>query len=113
MLLFIDTTDYTQARVAVITSDTVKEKTWALAYNQSYKLSPAIIKFIGRTKPTKTIVCTGPGSFTGIRVGASIALALGLAWPMPIIGITKNQIPEDLKKLLSYKGSRRLALRYE
>lgn len=39
-------------------------------------------------------VHTGPGSFTGIRVGVSVAQAIGFALSIPVNGelVTKNQI---------------------
>ncbi|ULH15352.1 tRNA (adenosine(37)-N6)-threonylcarbamoyltransferase complex dimerization subunit type 1 TsaB [Deinococcus sp. KNUC1210] len=34
------------------------------------------------------VVGTGPGSYTGLRVGASYALGLGRAWGVPVLGIS-------------------------
>lgn len=39
----------------------------------------------------KIIVTTGPGSFTGLRVGLSAARALGLALSVPVMGISTLQ----------------------
>ncbi|WP_407570663.1 tRNA (adenosine(37)-N6)-threonylcarbamoyltransferase complex dimerization subunit type 1 TsaB [Deinococcus altitudinis] len=33
------------------------------------------------------VVGTGPGSYTGLRVGASYALGLGRAWSVPVLGV--------------------------
>ncbi len=34
------------------------------------------------------VVGTGPGSYTGLRVGASYALGLGRAWGVPVLGVS-------------------------
>ena len=34
------------------------------------------------------VIGTGPGSYTGLRVGASYALGLGRAWSVPVIGVS-------------------------
>ena len=33
------------------------------------------------------VIGTGPGSYTGLRVGASYALGLGRAWGVPVLGV--------------------------
>lgn len=44
--------------------------------------------FSGRPhRVARIIVETGPGSFTGLRVGAAAARALGLAWGCPVLGV--------------------------
>ena len=37
---------------------------------------------------SKVSVCTGPGSFTGLRVGLSFAKGLSLPWTLPVIGVS-------------------------
>ena len=34
------------------------------------------------------VIGTGPGSYTGLRVGASYALGLGRAWSVPVLGVS-------------------------
>jgi len=60
----------------------------------------------------RILVCTGPGSFTGTRVGVTIALALRLALDIKVGGIKKPQIPNDLRKLTKLKGSSELKVSY-
>ena len=38
---------------------------------------------------TRIAVCTGPGSFTGVRVGVAAARGLGLSLAVPVIGVTR------------------------
>ena len=38
---------------------------------------------------TRIAVCTGPGSFTGLRIGVAAARGLGLGCGIPVIGITR------------------------
>ena len=35
----------------------------------------------------KIVIGSGPGSYTGLRVGASYALGLGRAWGVPVLGV--------------------------
>lgn len=35
----------------------------------------------------RIVIGTGPGSYTGLRVGASYALGLGRAWGVPVLGV--------------------------
>lgn len=50
-------------------------------------LLPAIATLLGDRRPGAIIVDTGPGSFTGIRIGIAAARALGLAWGVPVTGL--------------------------
>jgi tRNA threonylcarbamoyl adenosine modification protein YeaZ len=36
----------------------------------------------------RIVVDAGPGSFTGLRVGIATANALGLAWKVPVVGVS-------------------------
>lgn len=61
----------------------------------------------------KIAVCTGPGSFTGLRVGLSFAKGLALPWQIPVIGISALEVwaiqadPEGVRRILSVADVRR------
>lgn len=47
-------------------------------------IMPTIKKVLGDTKPDSIIVCNGPGSFTGVRLGVTIAKTLSYTLQVPI-----------------------------
>lgn len=49
-------------------------------------LLPAIAALPGGGRADAILVDTGPGSFTGVRVGIAAATALGFAWGAPVRG---------------------------
>lgn len=56
-------------------------------------LVPAIAALLGEgLRPQAIVVDIGPGSFTGIRVGLAAARALGLAWGVPVTGVTAGTL---------------------
>jgi len=40
----------------------------------------------------RILVETGPGSFTGLRIGLAAARALGLAWRVPVLGVSSTAL---------------------
>jgi tRNA threonylcarbamoyladenosine biosynthesis protein TsaB len=50
------------------------------------RLLPLVAALPERGKADRILVDTGPGSFTGIRVGVAAAKALGFAWQAPVFG---------------------------
>ena len=105
MTLFINTTDFDSVKFALITSNWIKEFSKQLAFNQNYQTLEWLEKFLKKEKVVmkqikKIVVCSGPGSFTGVRVGVSLSTAIGFAQDIPVVVIPKNKIPVDLKELL-------------
>mgnify|MGYP005866535445 CR=1 FL=1 len=44
----------------------------------------------GQPRVGSILVETGPGSFTGLRIGIAAARALGLAWRIPVHGVSST-----------------------
>lgn len=52
-------------------------------------LVPGIAALLGgQPRPHAILVDIGPGSYTGIRIGIAAARALGLAWGIPVHGVS-------------------------
>ena len=117
MILFINTSDFKKLQLALISLQTAKEFTATLAFNENYRTNELLQKFLSKNKLapqdiTKVFVCSGPGSFTGIRVGVSLAQALGFALQIPVVLIPQNKIPPDLLKLTTFKISEKNLVHY-
>ena len=121
MLLFIDTSDFNNLHLALIDNKkselSVAEFRASVAFNENYKTNALLEKFLIKQKVklknlSKIVVCSGPGSFTGIRVGVSLAQALSFALSIPMIAIPKSKIPKDLTLLLKTKAAATSSLNY-
>lgn len=98
MLLAIDTATRLVSLALYDETGIVAEQSWRSANNHSSETMPAIADMLARQQAapealTGVAVAKGPGSFTGLRIGMSIAkgLCLGLAKPLlaiPTLDIT-------------------------
>lgn len=116
-ILFINTTEFQKLELALISKEKVEEFKTELGFNENYKTLEYIEKFLKSQKLvlrnlSQIFVCSGPGSFTGIRVGVSLAQALGLGLNIPVIAIPKSKIPKDLTKLPNLKLPAKQTLHY-
>lgn len=92
MLLAIDTATRLTSLALYDASGIVSERSWHAESRHSVEVLPAIAEMFeqAKLKPsalTAVAVAKGPGSFTGLRIGMSIAKGLCLALDIPIIGI--------------------------
>ncbi len=92
MLLAIDTST---RNVAIAIYDGIQvlcETIWSSRDYHTVELAPAIADVLSRAGLTiqdlkLLAVATGPGSFTGLRIGMAVAKGIALACHLPIIGI--------------------------
>lgn len=107
MILFIDTTVWGKIRFALI--DTEKQKILELnkdlPHAESNKMLRLLDGFINKNKEqiSKIVVCSGPGSFTGTRVGVAITLGYSFGLNIPVVTLLARQVPTDLLGLKRIK----------
>ena len=92
MLLAIDTATRYASTALYGESGIASEHSWRSNNNHSIELLPVIADMLSRQglSPddlTGVAVAKGPGSFTGLRIGMSVAKGLCLALDIPIIAI--------------------------
>lgn len=96
--LFIDTSAINTAHVALEIDGKRHEKTSESKILKSQTLLPLIEELLGEHEMkladiTAISLALGPGSFTGLRVGASVANALGYLLGVPVNGKKALAIP--------------------
>ena len=97
MLLAIDTATRHASVALYDASGIVFEQSWYSENNHSVETMPAIAQMLSRQglspkSLTGVAVAKGPGSFTGLRIGMSIAKGLCLALDIPIVAISTLDI---------------------
>jgi len=88
----IDTASDMAGVALVEDGELLAETTWRSRQNHSRQLLPTFDWLLQRCERTKTdlgaiIVCLGPGSYAGLRVGLSTAKALAFGLELPIVGV--------------------------
>lgn len=96
-ILAFDTTMNACAVALWTDGDVVAQRVEAMTHGQAEALLPAIESTLAAAGVTyadldRIAVTTGPGSFTGVRVGLATARGLGLAAGLPVIGIGTAEV---------------------
>lgn len=89
IILYIDTTDFNKATFAVSDGKKFAKRIFKIDPHKSHETLGLLDKFLKSNKIKhdsikKMVVNKGPGSYTGVRVGVTIAMALGFAWGVPV-----------------------------
>lgn len=97
MILHINTKDPKEIEVALKEGNKVIKSLSEENERGSQVLLPLIIEILKQNKLDFTDLDgieteTGPGSFTGLRVGASVAQALGFALSIPVNGSVNKPV---------------------
>lgn len=97
MFLIIDTTGKKALVALGDKKGIISFGEWPNGNDLSKNLQPQIEKLLklARRKPQAIFCVTGPGSFTSLRIGVASANALGYAWNIPVVGLTRFEIYEE------------------
>lgn len=101
-------TDSEQAELYLLdsTGKQIGQKIWQAGRELSQQLLREVQSLVKKdfTQLTGVVVFQGPGSFTGLRIGMSVANAMVEALQIPIIGATgKNWVQDGISKLAKAK----------
>ncbi|MDD3887620.1 MAG: tRNA (adenosine(37)-N6)-threonylcarbamoyltransferase complex dimerization subunit type 1 TsaB [Patescibacteria group bacterium] len=94
MILLINTATYISFVGIAHEKKIIKKKIWEANLRQSEDLLPIIKKLVGNNKIDGIIVVTGPGSYTGLRVGIATANALAFGWNCKVVGVDRFETME-------------------
>ncbi|HOA23114.1 MAG TPA: tRNA (adenosine(37)-N6)-threonylcarbamoyltransferase complex dimerization subunit type 1 TsaB [Aggregatilineales bacterium] len=122
MILAIDTATRNVSLALHDGHEVIAEMTWRTANHHTVELTPALsdmLRYSGVTPAdlTALAVTLGPGSYTGLRIGMSLAkgIALAASPPLPLVGIPTLDVvaaaqPHEAERLVAVAqaGRRRI-----
>jgi tRNA threonylcarbamoyladenosine biosynthesis protein TsaB len=96
-ILAIDTSNYPLGVALIEDNQVLGEYITNLKKNHSVRIMPAIqtlMKDCDRVPAqlTKIVVAKGPGSYTGVRIGVTIAKTLAWSLKIPLVGVSSLEI---------------------
>ncbi len=117
MILVINTTNFGQAEFKIVSKEKIIKQTFEIAFNENYKTLELLERFLKSNKLkfnqiSKIITASGPGSFTGIRVGTALGQSLALGLNIPVIVLPNNKVVENFLKLDKSEPSKNIKLHY-
>lgn len=97
MFLIINTAGQKNYLALTNTNRIIKKIAWPTHNHQSQVILPQIDRLMRQKKISlkniqAILVYQGPGSYTGLRVGISVANALAFSLDIPVIGIRSKEI---------------------
>ncbi|MCF6139521.1 tRNA (adenosine(37)-N6)-threonylcarbamoyltransferase complex dimerization subunit type 1 TsaB [Pseudalkalibacillus berkeleyi] len=95
--LAIDTSNLVMGVSVIVDDRIVGELTTNMKKNHSVRLMPAIENLLQEVdvKPNeldKIIVAKGPGSYTGVRIGVSVAKTMAWSLNIPVTGVSSLEV---------------------
>ncbi len=92
MLLALDTSTRYIGVALYDGTQVLSEMVWSNLDHHTVEMAPAVAETLSRTGVTMNdlgalAVATGPGSFTGLRIGLALAKGIALARRIPMIGV--------------------------
>ncbi|MBO1628400.1 tRNA (adenosine(37)-N6)-threonylcarbamoyltransferase complex dimerization subunit type 1 TsaB [Bacillus arachidis] len=96
-VLAIDTSNYVMGVSLIDGNIVVGEIITNLTKNHSVRLMPAVEQLLKEcsVKPKeldKIVVAAGPGSYTGVRIGVTVAKTLAWSLQIPIVGVSSLEV---------------------
>ena len=96
-VLAIDTSNYSLGIALINQEQVIGEYITNMKKNHSIRVMPAIERLLGdcEMKPAdieKIVVAKGPGSYTGVRIGVTIAKTLAWTLNIPLVGISSLEV---------------------
>ena len=96
-ILSIDTSNYVLGIALIDDSKVIGEYITNLKKNHSVRVMPAIQQLLEECDYTpknlkKIVVAKGPGSYTGVRIGVTIAKILAWSLQIPLVGVSSLKV---------------------
>jgi tRNA threonylcarbamoyladenosine biosynthesis protein TsaB len=96
-ILAIDTSNYPLGVALIEDNQVLGEYITNLKKNHSVRIMPAIQTLMkdcerAPAQLTKIVVAKGPGSYTGVRIGVTIAKTMAWSLKIPLVGISSLEI---------------------